>query len=101
MARGIDLVFLEKRQAHVYRKISAWHDYSFTTFHYCLSSVNAHFLLTDFGGGYIRYFSPASGKNNRFNGFFLTVSTGRSFCARLVANPRIVPREGLQCTGKT
>ena len=34
MAHGIGLVFPEKRKAHVYRKISAWHDYSFTTFPY-------------------------------------------------------------------
>jgi hypothetical protein len=44
MAHGIGLVFPEKRKAHVYRKISAWHDYSFTTFHYCLSRLNALFL---------------------------------------------------------
>jgi hypothetical protein len=43
MAHGIGLVFPEKRKADVYRKIAAWHDHSFTTFHYCLSRLNALF----------------------------------------------------------
>jgi hypothetical protein len=57
MAHGIDLVFPEKRKAPVYRKISAWHDYSFTTFHPCLSRLNARFSPTTFGGGNIRFSS--------------------------------------------
>src|SRR5262245_49705519 len=47
MAHGIGLVWPEKRKADVYRKISAWHDYSFTTFPYCLSRLNDRILLAN------------------------------------------------------
>jgi hypothetical protein len=47
MAHGIGLVFPEKRKAHVYRKLSAWHDYSATTFHYCLYRLNDPMLLAN------------------------------------------------------
>jgi hypothetical protein len=43
---------------------------------------NAHLPPTLSGEGYSRFSSPNYVENNRFNGFFLTVSTGRSFCTR-------------------
>jgi hypothetical protein len=45
-----------------------------------LSILNACFALTIFGEGYPHFSSTVSVENNRFNGFFLTVATGRAFC---------------------
>ena len=44
-----------------------------------LSILNAPFPITYSDGGYPCFSLPASVKKNRFNGFFLTMSTGRSF----------------------
>jgi hypothetical protein len=65
----------EKRKAH------AWCGSSFARFSCCLSIENARLPLSSFGEGYPRYSSTSFVKNNRFNGFFFTVSTGRSLCA--------------------
>jgi hypothetical protein len=43
--------------------------------------LNAPFAPATIGGGNPYFSSPICGKNNRFDGFFLTVATGWSFCA--------------------
>jgi hypothetical protein len=45
-----------------------------------LSMQNACLPLLLLGEGYPHFFLPVYGENNCFNGFFLTVATGRSFC---------------------
>ena len=51
--------------------------------------LNERFLPTHIGGGYSRYSSPICGRNNCFDGFCLTVATGRSLCAG--SNGRVAP----------
>jgi hypothetical protein len=46
-----------------------------------LSTENNRFLPTGFVERYPRFSSMSCGKNNRFDGFFLTVAPGRLLCA--------------------
>ena len=72
MARGAGLLFPDKRNAPGYRHLQEGVSE--------LYMLNELISYTIFGMGNTLFFSPDCGKNNRFKGFFLTVSTGRLFC---------------------
>jgi hypothetical protein len=69
VASGAGLVFQDNRNPHVYRHLQE------------LYILNIHFPLSLTGERYPRYSLPTSVGNNCCDGFFLTVTTGRSFCA--------------------
>jgi hypothetical protein len=69
VAKGAGLVFPDKRNPTVYRHLQE------------LYVLNEHYPHTIIGEENILFSLLASVENNHFDGFFLTVATGRSFCA--------------------